>query len=57
MSLDVELDPEVYATPGHYQLDPHERDISGVGLTALRAMGGILEARVTGVSRRPCLNP
>ena len=55
--LEVNLDPDDYATAGYYELGPDERDISGPGLTALRAMGGSLEARVTGAPRRPCVDP
>ena len=57
VALKVILHAEEYLTPGYYQLGPDERDIAGPGLTALRELGGSLETRVTGVSRRPCTHP
>ena len=55
--FELNLTADDYATAGYYELGPDERDISGPGLTALRAMGGSLEARVNRVLYRPCVNP
>ena len=55
--FELNLSADDYATAGYYELGPDERNISGPGLTALRAMGGSLEARVNRVGYRPYVNP
>ena len=50
------LNPDDYAQPGYYTLGSDERDIADAGLKTLRALGGSLDARVTAVDRRPCVD-
>ncbi len=54
---EVMLDPDHYAQPGYYELGPDEQDIADAGLKTLTALGSRLDARVTAVDRRPCVDP